>query len=285
MQPITFPIMSRVLKGLAVMLLLLLSVSAYPQAVKRLILTDGSYQTATEWQKIGERVKYFSAERGEWEELPVALVDWKATEEWNSERGKSEATEMKQVTEEEVAARKEAMLNTPLVAPTLRLPAEGGVFLLDEVNGKPALSKIETNKIQVNDNAGKNLLKRSIIPIASQVQTIELKGAAAKVRIHSPSPAIYVDVENDQGTMPGDSFQLVRLQRKKDLRVVAKNTAGVRGQNVTETFLHSRAEKFSGDWWKVIPLDNLTPGEYAIVTSASGADGNGLVWDFGVEAK
>jgi hypothetical protein len=278
--------MLRAVNRLAVALLLglVLGAPAFSQTVKRLILTDGSYQTATEWKKVGDRLKYFSAERGEWEELPVALVDWKATGEWNAERDKSAAEEMKQVTAEEVTARKEAMSNTPLVATELRLPAEGGVFLLEEVVGKPLLSKIERNKIQVNDNTGKNMLRKSIIPIASQVQTIELKGPTAKVRVHSPSPAIYVDVENDQGAMAGDNFRIVRLERKKDLRVLAKNTVGISGnQSVTEKFLHSRAEKFSGDWWKVIPLEDLTPGEYAIVISASGDDGNGAVWDFGVE--
>lgn len=280
-------IMWRAVNRLAVVALLLgvlLGASAFSQTVKRLILTDGSYQTATEWKKNGDRLKYFSAERGAWEELPVALVDWKATDEWNAERGKSAAEEMKQVTAEEVAARKEAMSNTPLVAPELRLPAEGGVFLLEDVAGKPVLSKIDGNKVQVNDNTGKNLLRKSVIPIASQVQTIELKGAAAKVRVHSASPAIYVDVENDQGPMPGDNFRIVRLERKKDLRVVATNRVRVSGeQSQTEKFLHSRAERFNGDWWRVIPLEDLTPGEYAIVVSAVGDDGNGAVWDFGVD--
>jgi hypothetical protein len=266
------------------LIVLLLGTQAFPQAVKRLILTDGSFQTVIEWKKEGDRLKYFSAERGEWEELPVSLVDWKATDEWNSERDKSTAEEMKQVTAEEVAARKEAMSNTPLVAPELRLPAEGGVFLLEELAGKPVLSKIDANKSQVNDNAAKNMLRKSIIPIASQTQTIELKGAAAKVRVHVPLPAIYVDMDNDQGVIPGDSFRIVRLERKKDLRVLAKNRSSITGaQSVTEKFLLSRAEKFSGDWWKVIPLEDLTPGEYAIVISAPGDDGNGAVWDFGVD--
>jgi hypothetical protein len=278
--------MSRVLNRLAVvtLIVLLLGTQAFPQAVKRLILTDGSFQTVIEWKKEGDRLKYFSAERGEWEELPVSLVDWKATDEWNSERDKSTAEEMKQVTAEEVAARKEAMSNTPLVAPELRLPAEGGVFLLEELAGKPVLSKIDANKIQANNSTGKNMLRKSIIPIASQIQTIELKGAAAKVRVHVPLPAIYVDMDNDQGVIPGDSFRIVRLERKKDLRVLAKNRSSITGaQSVTEKFLLSRAEKFSGDWWKVIPLEDLTPGEYAIVISAPGDDGNGAVWDFGVD--
>jgi len=274
------------LKGLAVMAVMGMAfvASAQAQAAKRLILTDGSFQTATEWKKDGDRLKYFSAERAEWEEIPVSLVDWKATDEWNAERAKSAAEELKQVTGEEVAARKEAMLNTPLVAPDVRLPAEGGVFLLEDRAGKPVLSKVEGNKIQVNDNVGKNILKRSIIPVASQVQTIELKGPAAKVRLHSATPTIFVDVENDQGTIPADNFRVVRLVRKKDLRVVAKNTVAMSGdQSLSEKFLQSRAEKFSGEWWKIILLEDLAPGEYAIVISAAGDDGNGAAWDFGVD--
>jgi hypothetical protein len=280
--------MLRVLKGLAVAMSLglLLTGSGFAQAAKRLILTDGSYQMATEWTKDGDRVKYFSAERAEWEELPTALVDWKKTDEWNAERAKIQSEEMKQVPEEAVVARKQEQLNTPLVAPELRLPAEGGVFLLEELAGKPVLQKVDGNKTQENDHAGKNMLMRSVIPIASQVQTIELKGTAAKVRVHPAALAIFVDVEDNQGPIPGESFRMVRLERKKDLRVLAKNKVAISGdQSQTEKFLHSRAEKFSGDWWKLIPLEDLTPGEYAIVVSAPGADGNWVVWDFGVDGK
>jgi hypothetical protein len=277
--------MLRAIKGLAVVAAMWLGLgsTAQPQAVKRLILTDGNYQVATEWQKIGDRVKYFSAERGEWEEIPVALVDWKATDEWNSDHAKPATEELKQVTGEEVAARKEEMLNTPLVGPGLRLPAEGGVFLMEEVAGRPVLHKMAGNKIQVNDNIGTNMLKRSINPISSQTQTIELKGSAAKVRLHTVTPSIFVDMDNEQGQVPAENFRIVRLERKKDLRVLAKNTVTVAGQqNIQERYLPSRAEKFSGDWWKVIPLEDLTPGEYAIVIS-NGAEDASVVWDFGVE--
>ena len=141
-------------------------------AVKRLILTDGSYQTATEWKTVGERVKYYSAERGEWEEVPAALVDWKATDEWNAEASKSQKEELKQESGEEVAARKEAELNTPQVAPKLapelRLPPDGGVFLLEEVAGKPVLQKLAGNKSRRTTTRARTLLKRSIIPIAER---------------------------------------------------------------------------------------------------------------------
>jgi hypothetical protein len=273
---------SKAFRAAVLLLAVLAAISAQGQAVKRLILTDGSYQLASEWSRNGDRVRYLSAERGEWEELPASLVDWKATEEWNAQSAKSAEEEMKQVTEEEVAARKQAELNTPMVAPELRLPAEGGVFLFEE-SPKPALQKLEGSHIEVNEHAGKTMLKRSINPIAAQVQTIELQGPSAKVRVRSAAPSLFVDVENDLGVIAGDNFRLVRLERKKDLRVVAKHSAGISGEKTSEKYLHTRAEKFSGDWYKIVVLEDLAPGEYALVVAGAGDDAYGAAWDFGVD--
>jgi hypothetical protein len=264
-------------------LLLLLAGGLQAQAVKRLILTDGSYQAVTEWQRQGDRVRYYSAERGEWEELPAALVDWKATDAFNSERAHAAEDELKQVTADEVAARKEAALNHPEVAPGLRLPPEGGVFVFEEQGGKPELQKVESTKVEVNDHEGGNILKRSVIPIATVLQTVELKGPAAKLRLHTHAPALFVDVEDEHAPIPGDAFRLVRLEHKKGMRVVATNKSGLHGESSNEKFVHTRAEKFSGDWWKIIPLEDLAPGEYALVISSSQGDEGPQVWDFGVE--
>jgi hypothetical protein len=273
------------LKGLATITAigLLLTGSTFAQVAKRLILTDGSYQTATEWTKNGDRVRYFSTERGEWEELPTALVDWKATDDWNAARSNSQEKDLKQATEEDVVARKEDESNTPQVAAGLHLPADGGVFLLEELAGKPTLHKVAENKTQEDDHEAENILKHTVIRIADQVLTIELKGAAAKVRVHSPTPSIFVDSDR-VGAESGDNWRIVRLERKKGLRVVAENKVEAGGEkSQKEKFLHARAERFGGDWWKLIPLEDLTPGEYAVVVSAPGEDGNGVVWDFGVD--
>ena len=129
------------------------------------------------------------------------------------------------------------------------------------------LHKLEGVKSLEDDHEGENRLKRSVIPIASARQTIELKGTAAKIRVHATSPEIFVDVENDEGVIEGGYFRIVRLERKREMRVVAENKIGLGGsESSKETLLHSRAERFSGDWWKVIPLEELTPGEYAVVT-------------------
>ena len=46
---------------------------------KKLVLKDGTFQLVRDYQRNGERVRYLSAERGDWEEIPAEMVDWDAT--------------------------------------------------------------------------------------------------------------------------------------------------------------------------------------------------------------
>src|SRR5215470_6817432 len=87
------------------------------QNPKRLIMKDGSYQTATQWEIKGERVRYYSAERYDWEEVPKDMVDWPATDKYNSERAGTRNETIKEIAKEDEADEREA----PLVAPGLRL--------------------------------------------------------------------------------------------------------------------------------------------------------------------
>src|SRR6267142_4912498 len=46
---------------------------------KKLVLKDGTFQLVRDYQRNGERVRYLSAERGDWEEIPAAMGEWEAT--------------------------------------------------------------------------------------------------------------------------------------------------------------------------------------------------------------
>src|SRR5579863_165182 len=60
---------------------LLLAVFATPvHAQIKLYLKDGSYQLVKSYQIEGDRVRYYSLDRSQWEEVPLSLVDFTATQ-------------------------------------------------------------------------------------------------------------------------------------------------------------------------------------------------------------
>ena len=73
---------------------------------KKLILKDGSFHLVREYQVQGDRVRYYSTERSQWEEIPAALVDWDATKNVETEQSKhDDAIVAKLAAREEAAGR------------------------------------------------------------------------------------------------------------------------------------------------------------------------------------
>jgi hypothetical protein len=261
---------------------------------KRLILTDGSYQAASQWQIQGDRVHYFSSERHEWEDIPKSLIDWKATDDYNSGKSSLKSSnpalsqEMQKEAADEAAERAQEAAQTPTVAPGLRLPSEGGVFILDKYEEKPSLAEVVQNGSELNKQMGRNILRAAINPIATSAkQSIELKGEHARVQAHTIRPTIYVDIDQDTQAQPlrvEDRFRLVRVQTKKGNRIVGNLKVSIIGRTSEETSaIKTDAERFSGDWVKIVPLEDLPPGEYAIIEMLSAKSMNTYVWDFGVD--
>jgi hypothetical protein len=95
----------------------------------RLILKDGSYQVVREYQIVGDRVRYFSQERADWEELPADLVDWDATRKWERDHSGVDAEDtspaMKEaaaIDDEEAGERSDEKARMPEVSKGLELP-------------------------------------------------------------------------------------------------------------------------------------------------------------------
>ncbi len=70
---------------------------------KKLVLTDGTYQVIREYQRNGERVRYYSLERGDWEEVPASMVDWAATAKAEADDQKASAAEVDKIHKQEEA--------------------------------------------------------------------------------------------------------------------------------------------------------------------------------------
>jgi hypothetical protein len=282
---------------------------------RRLILKDGSYQLVTVYEVKGDRVRYKSAERNEWEELPSALVDWPATEKYEKDRATSAIPEATALDKETDAEREAELSHLPQVAPGLRLPEDSGVFLLDNYQGQPQLVEMHQTEGDLNRNTKGNIFRGAINPVASAKQTVELEGEHASIHSHVSVPSIYINVDDNseaephkgetaspkpsqpsldapraqepqqpqRAAVPFDRFRIVQAKVKGGKRIVGDMKRAVNGKiSQDQNFVKTTIDRISGGWFKLTPTEDLAPGEYAVVEMKGSEGMNLYVWDFGV---
>jgi hypothetical protein len=280
----------------------------------RLILKDGTYQLVRQYNLAGDRVRYLSLERGDWEEMPADLVDWDATAKWERDHSMPAGTdqspgmkEAEEVDKEASAERELQRAQMPEVAPGLELPNQDSVFALDTYEGTPALVEIVPDELDINNKAHKGL--KTLNPLAMQKLDMQLLGAHAKVHLHVNDPTLFVSlgvvddkvsvlsqpmtidtkranaVDATRGAHSDKSgFALIRLDERRALRIVGAIKVSVTG-NVTqdENVIPTKIEVMPGKHWlRIQPQEKLTIGEYALVEIISPSEINQSVWDFRV---
>jgi hypothetical protein len=281
----------RVPSGMLLFCLLLVVSSAAQQGgkFKRLILTDGSYELISQYQVRGDRVRYFSSERNEWEEIPYSLVDWDATGKFAGQAVRETSERKDEALQRAAIERMEDEAHAPLVAPGIRLPSPDGIYLLDVFQSIPELNPLVQNGADLNKNTGRNILRGVLNPIAGPRQTIELKGLHARIQAHVLLPMIFFPMD------PGDSsagyssatakdhIRIVRCGEKKGNRVVAALDIAIYGKvQQRADYIEVKVEPISDYWLKISPSIPLKPGEYALVEFDGKGSMNQFVWDFGV---
>lgn len=265
-------------------LLLLLVLLALPAfgAIVRLYLKDGNYQLVLQYQVRQDRVKYLSAERsGDWEEIPLELVDLNRTEKEAAERAAKLAQEAKEDAEEDNAIREQKREASSV-------PGDTGVYY---VHGEMLEPLRQADLIVVTDK-GRTILRTASsiasvlfghvyppVPLTSGKNTVELDGAAASFRVDADRPEFYFRLA------AADGLAIVKLSPKKNARVVetvliAPITNELEPKReALPTFTRQARELL----FKIWPEQPLPPGEYAAIEFQ---DGEGIlqVWDFGVDA-
>jgi hypothetical protein len=263
-------------------------------STRRLILKDGSYQTVTKYEIKGDRVRYYSAERDEWEELPKSLVDWSATEKYEAEereKDRGTAASAVQLDKQIERENESAEAKLPEVAPGLRLPRDSGVFLLDNLKSEPQLVEVQEAEGDLNQSSKGNIFHGGIAK-----QSVELAGEHAKVQSHVDIPSFYINLEapppaaappqdpqSPQAAVPFDRFRIVRADAKAGKRTLAEVKRGVTGKMTQDQhFEKTTTTRMTGGWLKLTPAQSLAPGEYAVVEMMDKEGMNLYVWDFGV---
>ncbi len=257
--------------------------------VKRLILDDGSYELVTEYSIQGDRVRYFSAERSAWEELPSSMINWTATEAYARKSAGEASGRIAEAHDRAAEEKREQDAHMPMVAPGLRLPSPDGVFLLDVYKDKPELNMLAQNDADLKKNTGSNILRGVVNPIAGSRQTMELQGLNARIQSHNPEPVLYYSVEASDPSSgftvksAKDYLRLVRCENKKGNRVVATMEIAIYGKvSLRAKYVEVKIEPVSDYWVKIVPSDSLKTGEYALIEVDSKGSMNQYVWDFGV---
>jgi hypothetical protein len=252
-----------------------------PRGIK-LMLKDGTFQLVREYQVMGDRVRYYSIDRSNWEEIPASLVDWAATKKQENETAQFDASLVKKVRRQEDQRRimpleVDASLE---VSPGVFLPSGAGVFLF---NNKRVLQLAPTDPEYKTDKAHEIERVMSPVPMVSSRQTVLLKGAHAKVRIDTERPEFYVRISADD---PPISLQLVKAEIHGSTRKIARVDALFKMQNATVHPLLMQRWQIAKDVYRFTLGQTLTPGEYALVQVISESTDMGQlsinVWDFGV---
>lgn len=262
---------------------------------KKLVLKDGNFQLVRSYERKGDRVRFFSLERNEWEEIPASMVDWEATAKAEGASAEESAALLHKVHAQEEAARVEAVMDVDAsleVAPGIFLPPGEGMFLIAGKSVTPLAqvgSHVKTDK--------KTFLKQVIspIPIVPGKRNVEIPGPRAEVRISKgtlpefylreapPDPDRVSSVE--RSSRPGQSGPEVEL-------VQATVKGGKRHlESIRSLFGQESSERKSLPMqrWEVAATvfrftlgEPLPPGEYALAEILP--DGMNLfVWDFGVD--
>jgi hypothetical protein len=251
-------------------LLLSCAIAAWAANVK-LYMSDGSYQIVREYKLEGDRVRFYSIERSEWEEVPKELVDLKRTESEAKARQEQLEKEAKVFSEEEKVARE-------LEKEVMRIPQNPGVYW---VEGDQAKS-LKAAESMVHTNKGRSVLKvLSPIPVVSGKATLEINGAHSEHIFANPEQEFYIQLSQVE------RFGIIRLTPKGAVRIVENLTI----VPVTKEMEEERdpVEIFQKQMtpdglYKIWPKQPMTAGEYAVVEFAEGKM-NMQIWDFAVKGK
>src|ERR1039458_276227 len=135
----------------------------------RVYLKDGTYHMVREYQVQADRVRYYSVERSDWEEIPLDLVDLKRTESEAAERQAAVDKETKASAEEE-AAEKAARAAGPEVS---RIPQDPGVYWVENKTTKI----LRAGEVSVHTSKGRMVLQKMVGPFFNGKGTLELTGS------------------------------------------------------------------------------------------------------------
>jgi hypothetical protein len=236
----------------------------------KLYMKDGSFHVVREYEVQPDRVRYYSVERSEWEEVPLELVDLKRTQSEASARREELEKEAKVLSEEDRVEREQKKEIT-------RIPQDPGVYWRD--GSKTYVLKLA--EAVVHTSKGRSVLKMlSPIPVVPGKGTLELSTPNSANVFTNPEQEFYIQLSQLE------RFGIIKLQPGKGVRIVEKLTF----MPVTKEVLEEPEQvpiftrQLTPDGlYRIWPKEPLPPGEYAVMQWTEGKL-NMQIWDFAIKA-
>ena len=243
----------------------------------KLYLKDGTYQLVKSYEIRGDRVRYYSLEQSEWEEIPLSLVDLDSTKRAQQEEQASAARQVEKAQELE-KERFDKPADTGLeVAPGIHLPSTEGVYAYDGTRLVPMIQ----NEGQIVTDKERVVLNMALpAPLLKKRSLVVLAGPQAAVRITATRPVFFIQAADGWGA----NAVLVPVKPGKQSRVLEKvqSGGGVGKPGEDRESIALERQAIAPGVFKLHPTEPLKPGEYAIgelVENKLNLD----VWDFGIE--
>jgi flagellar motor protein MotB len=246
---------------------------------KKLILNDGTFQIAREYTVEGDRVRYWSVERSQWEEIPASLVNWDATHKAEADQAAEDAKLKAKIHSSEVAMRTQDIdVDRSLeIKPGLFLPDAVGFYVLETRQLYEMKQSLAATKLSMGRETERIL---SGVPLIPEKATMEIADAHAALRITVNQPEFFIRPADDREP----HFRLLRAQIKNGHRVLDNINIHISGEKTHHsTDLDFQTWTPAHGVFRYTVNQRLEPGEYAFVEMTD--DGiNSYVWDFGIDA-
>jgi hypothetical protein len=258
-----------------VLVLFFVGLSLAFAATSRLYLKDGTYQLVREYKVLADRVRYYTVERGDWEEIPLELVDLKRTEAEVKSREDSTKEEAAALAVEEKAERQAA-------GEVAKVPVNTGAYLVDGAQIK-TIPPAEITLVM--DKKRRILQVLTPAPILSGKGWVEIKGETSKNIAPSNMPEFYIRLEKEErfGILRLTSMPAKGIRILERVSVIPVSKEIMEEQDQVQVFRRQLGEGL----YKIWPMKALEPGEYAVVEFTP-AETEGIKlqsWDFSVRPK
>ncbi|HVB29582.1 MAG TPA: hypothetical protein VNG91_07225 [Terriglobia bacterium] len=269
----------RILRTVVILVLIGLTAGSLPLwAALKLCLKDGTCERVKGYEVQGNRVRYYSLERSDWEEIPKSLVDFEATKRAQAEEKVAHEKQLEQARKLETERFEIPQNNGYEIQKGIHLPSAPGVYAFD---GTRVIHLIQSSAQAVTDKKRTAISVLMPAPLLKKQTLIVLPGAKAAIRISNPQPRFFVE---DSDTWAARA-QLLPLVERKDSRIVEKIRSGIgvgKSGEVREDLPLERTRLAAG-LYELKPAKPLGPGEYALgelLEEKLNID----VWDFGIDS-